>query len=71
MYVWNIFSEALTPYLKQIFFLLFQRLSSSKTTKFVVNIIAFFALYAVKYSPNELISTVDSIQAQYVNMEYK
>ncbi|KAJ8973541.1 hypothetical protein NQ317_019292 [Molorchus minor] len=53
---------------KQIFFLLFQRLSSSKTTKYVINIIVFFCLYIVKYSPNELISTIDGIQAQMFGM---
>jgi exportin-2 (importin alpha re-exporter) len=57
-------SEALAPYHKQIFFLLFQRLSSSKTTKYVVNIIVFFCLYAVKYSAEELVSVIDGIQPQ-------
>ncbi|XP_044263819.1 exportin-2 [Tribolium madens] len=60
--------EALTPYHKQIFFLLFQRLSSSKTTKFVINIIVFFCLYAVKYSPAELVSVIDGIQPQMFGM---
>ncbi|XP_044745803.1 exportin-2 [Coccinella septempunctata] len=54
--------EALAPYQKQIFFLLFQRLSSSKTTKFVINIIVFFSLYAIQYSPKQLITTIDEIQ---------
>uniref|UniRef100_A0AAU7BNY5 Exportin-2 n=1 Tax=Propylea japonica TaxID=158624 RepID=A0AAU7BNY5_9CUCU len=60
--------EALAPYQKQIFFLLFQRLSSSKTTKFVINIIVFFSLYAIQYSPKQLISTIDEIQAQMFGM---
>lgn len=60
--------EALEPYNKQIFFLLFQRLSSSKTTKFVINIIVFFSLYATQYSPKQLISTIDEIQAQMFGM---
>jgi exportin-2 (importin alpha re-exporter) len=60
--------EALAPYHKQIFFLLFQRLSSSKTTKYVVNIIVFFCLYAVKYSAEELVSVIDGIQPQMFGM---
>ncbi|EFA07339.1 exportin-2 [Tribolium castaneum] len=60
--------EALAPYHKQIFFLLFQRLSSSKTTKYVINIIVFFCMYAVKYSPVELVSVIDGIQAQMFGM---
>ncbi|XP_050506211.1 exportin-2 [Diabrotica virgifera virgifera] len=56
--------EALAPYHKRIFSLLFLRLSSSKTTKYVINLIVFFSLYVVKYSANELISTVDDIQAE-------
>lgn len=60
--------EALTPYHKQIFFLLFQRLSSSKTTKYIINLIVFFSLYIVKYSANELISIIDGIQAQMFGM---
>ncbi|KAG5890853.1 hypothetical protein JTB14_016286 [Gonioctena quinquepunctata] len=62
-------TEALAPFHKQIFFLLFQRLSSSsKTTKFVKNLIVFFCLYAVKYSASELITTIDGIQAQMFGM---
>ncbi|XP_017781726.1 PREDICTED: exportin-2 [Nicrophorus vespilloides] len=61
-------TEALTPFHKQIFFLLFQRLSSSKTTKYVIGLIVFFSMYAVKYSPNDLVSTIDGIQAQMFGM---
>nr|CAI5867494.1 unnamed protein product [Callosobruchus analis] len=60
--------EALTPFHKQIFFLLFQRLSSSKTTKYIINLIVFFCMYAVKYSANQLVSTIDGIQAQMFGM---
>lgn len=66
--VQNFPTEALAPYQKQIFFLLFQRLSSSKTTKYVINLIVFFCLYVVKYSANELVSTIDGIQAQMFGM---
>ncbi|KAK9747097.1 Importin-beta N-terminal domain [Popillia japonica] len=61
-------TEALAPYQKQIFILLFQRLSSSKTTKYVINLITFFSLYMVKYSPDELVSTIDGIQAHMFGM---
>ncbi|KAF5296580.1 hypothetical protein FQR65_LT10233 [Abscondita terminalis] len=60
--------EALQPYHKQIFFLLFQRLSSSKTTKYVIGTIVFFSLYIIKFSANELVSTVDGIQAHMFGM---
>ncbi|KAL3287433.1 hypothetical protein HHI36_001904 [Cryptolaemus montrouzieri] len=60
--------EVLLPYHKQIFFLLFQRLSSSKTTKFVINIIVFFSLFAVQYSAKQLVSTIDTIQVQMFGM---
>lgn len=60
--------EALAPFHKQIFFLLFQRLSSSKTTKYVINLIVFFSLYIVKYSASELITTIDGIQQQMFGM---
>ncbi|CAH0551581.1 unnamed protein product [Brassicogethes aeneus] len=64
----NVPTEALQAYMKQVFFLLFQRLSSSKTTKFVINLIVFFCLYAVKYSANDLVVTIDGIQAQMFGM---
>ncbi|KAL1513102.1 hypothetical protein ABEB36_002566 [Hypothenemus hampei] len=60
--------EALAPYLKQIFILLFQRLSSSKTTKFVISFIVFLCLFIVKYSATELIAILDEIQPQVFGM---
>ncbi|ERL89802.1 exportin-2 [Dendroctonus ponderosae] len=64
----NVPKEAIGPYLKQIFFLLFQRLSSSKTTKFVINFIVFICLFIVKYSARELIALIDGIQPQMFGM---
>ncbi|XP_022913677.2 exportin-2 [Onthophagus taurus] len=61
-------TEALVPFQKQIFFLLFQRLSSSKTTKYVINLIGFFCLFMVKHSPSELVVIIDGIQAQMFGM---
>ncbi|XP_074027290.1 chromosome segregation 1 [Leptinotarsa decemlineata] len=62
-------TEVLAPYHNQIFFLLFQRLSSSsKTTKFVKSLIVYFCFYIVKYSANELVTTIDGIQKQMFGM---
>ena len=52
----------------QIFTLLFQRLSSSKTTKYVKSLIVFFTFYAAKIGPNELIQLIDGIQNQMFGM---
>ncbi|KAK7791230.1 hypothetical protein R5R35_001387 [Gryllus longicercus] len=60
--------EALSPYMKQVFLLLFQRLSSSKTTKFVKGLLVFFCLYAVKNGASNLIAIVDSIQPEMFGM---
>nr|XP_012134672.1 PREDICTED: exportin-2 isoform X2 [Megachile rotundata] len=60
--------NVLEPYVKQIFVLLFQRLSSSKTTKFVKSLIVFFAFYIIKYGANNLVTIVDQIQSQMFGM---
>ncbi|XP_057340091.1 exportin-2 [Microplitis mediator] len=60
--------ETLQPYVKQIFVLLFQRLSSSKTTKFVKNLIVFFAYYIIKYGATNFIQIIDDIQPQMFGM---
>jgi exportin-2 (importin alpha re-exporter) len=52
----------------QIFKLLFQRLSSSKTTKYVKSLVVFFNFYAAKIGPNELIQLIDEIQNQMFGM---
>lgn len=61
-------SELLTPYMKQIFILLFQRLSSSKTNKFVHGVMKFCCVYLLKYGPSNLITTMDSIQPRIFEM---
>uniref|UniRef100_A0A069DXB6 Exportin-2 n=1 Tax=Panstrongylus megistus TaxID=65343 RepID=A0A069DXB6_9HEMI len=55
-------NHELEPFMKQIFLLLFQRLSSSKTTKYVKGILVFFCFYVLKYGANNFIEIVDSIQ---------
>lgn len=59
-----LFRNALEPYIKQVFILLFQRLSSSKTTKFVKGLIVFFSFYVVRYGASNLVTMIDSIQPQ-------
>ncbi|XP_011299579.1 exportin-2 [Fopius arisanus] len=58
----------LEPFMKQIFVLLFQRLSSTKTTKFVKGLIVFFAYYIIRYGASTLITIIDQIQVQMFGM---
>lgn len=60
--------NVLEPYMKQIFVLLFQRLSSSKTTKFVKGLIVFFAYYIIRYGSNNLVTIIDQIQSRMFGM---
>ncbi|XP_003739003.1 exportin-2 [Galendromus occidentalis] len=55
-------------FIKQIFVLLFQRLSSSKTIKLIKGLLVFFNLFAIKYGATTLQSTVDGIQANLFGM---
>jgi len=54
--------EALTSYMKQVFIVLFQRLTSSKTTKYVKSLLVFFFVFAIKNGGSSLIQMVDGIQ---------
>ncbi|KAG7209545.1 hypothetical protein KM043_015625 [Ampulex compressa] len=60
--------NVLEPYMKQVFVLLFQRLSSSKTTKFVKGLIVFFAYYIIRYGSTSLVTIIDQIQPQMFGM---
>ncbi|KAK0052093.1 exportin-2 [Biomphalaria pfeifferi] len=60
--------EIVTPYLKQVFMLLFQRLSNSKTTKYIKSLLVFFCLYTIKYSATLLIELIDGLQAKMFAM---
>ena len=63
------FPEAVVQnYIKNIFCLLFQRLTSSKTTKFVKNFLVFMFLYTVRYSGESLQTIIDSIQNKMFGM---
>lgn len=61
-------AAALQGSLKQIFTLLFQRLSLAKTTKYMRGIIVFFAFYAAKAGGSALVQMVDQIQANMFGM---
>ncbi|XP_064605063.1 exportin-2-like [Liolophura sinensis] len=61
-------SAVVTDFLKQIFVLLFQRLQSSKTTKFIKSLLVFFSLYAIKFGAGNLVETIDAIQAKMFGM---
>ena len=60
--------SVLAPQLKGIFTLLFQRLTSSKTTKYIKGLLVFFSLFAGKYGGSQLILTIDSIQPKLFQM---
>merc|ERR1711915_913596 len=55
-------SESLTNYIKQVFVILFQRLTSSKTTKYVKSLLLVFFVFVIKNGGSSLISIVDQIQ---------
>ena len=61
-------APALAPQLKSVFIILFQRLQSSKTTKYVKGLLVFFSLFAGKYGGSALVETVDSIQPKLFQM---
>lgn len=54
--------------LRQIFALLFQRLSLSKTTKYVRGLIVFFSYYATKMGASSLVELIDTIQSAMFGM---
>uniref|UniRef100_A0A8C1EYD0 Exportin-2 n=2 Tax=Cyprinus carpio TaxID=7962 RepID=A0A8C1EYD0_CYPCA len=60
--------DSITQYRKQIFILLFQRLQSSKTTKFVKSFMVFINLYCVKYGAIALQEIFDDIQPKMFGM---
>lgn len=64
----NLEHSLLAPQLKSVFILLFQRLQSSKTTKYVKGLLVFFSLFAGKYGGPVLVETVDSIQPKLFQM---
>ncbi|CAF5044683.1 unnamed protein product [Rotaria magnacalcarata] len=58
----------LENYLKDIFVVIFTRLTKAKTQKLIKCIIIFFCYFVVKYGAQELITQVDNIQANMFQM---
>jgi exportin-2 (importin alpha re-exporter) len=54
----------LDNYLKEIFLVIFTRLTKAKTQKLIKCIIIFFCYFVVKYGAQELITQVDNIQTK-------
>ncbi|XP_025201498.1 exportin-2 [Melanaphis sacchari] len=54
--------EILQSQMKNIFVLLFQRLTSSKTTKFIRELIVFIFFCVIKYGASFMVDLIDSIQ---------
>ena len=52
----------LTQFISQIFVILFQRLTTSKTTKFVKEMVIFISLFVFKYGAKTLSEVIESIQ---------
>lgn len=50
--------------MRQIFSLLFQRLSLTKTAKYVKGLIVFFSFFAAKQGGSQLVDLIDNIQTQ-------
>jgi len=63
--------ESLANYVRSIFSLLFQRLTSTKTTKFVKSFLVFVSLFAIHYGGTALQESVDAIQAGIFGMVAK
>lgn len=66
--VQHISPELLDHYMKQVFLVLFQRLTSSKTTKYVKGLLVFFSLFAWLRGVPALIQIIDSIQVKMFGM---
>ncbi|XP_063589155.1 exportin-2-like [Penaeus indicus] len=60
--------EVLNSYWNQIFAIMFRRLTSSKTTKYVKSLLVFFSLFACQHSGARLIQIIDSLQAGMFSM---
>jgi len=61
---WNAISESM----KQIFVLLFQRLQTSKTTKYVKGFIVYISIFAGKKSATDLQQMIDNVQPKLFGM---
>ncbi|XP_045624076.1 exportin-2 isoform X1 [Procambarus clarkii] len=60
--------EVLENYWNQIFTIMFRRLTSSKTTKYVKCLLVFFSLFTCQHSAARLIQIIDSLQPSMFSM---
>jgi exportin-2 (importin alpha re-exporter) len=60
--------DAMNNYVQGIFSVLFKRLTSSKTTKFVKGFLVFFFLYITKFGGSSFIEIIDGIQPNLFGM---
>ncbi|XP_068237725.1 exportin-2 [Palaemon carinicauda] len=60
--------EVLENYWSQLFSLMFKRLTSSKTTKYVKSLLVFFSLFTCQMSSARLIQIIDSLQVGMFGM---
>ncbi|CAM6025473.1 unnamed protein product [Sphagnum balticum] len=58
----NVSFEVLSPYMGQIWTILFSRLQYRSTGKFIKSLIIFASLFVVKHGPSKVIDTVNSVQ---------
>lgn len=60
--------EQMETYWNRIFLLLFRRLTSSKTTKYVKCLLVFFSLFSCQYSVLRLVEIIDGLQGNMFGM---
>lgn len=58
----------LMQFISNVFQLLFTRLTTSKTTKFVKHLLVFFCLFAFKYGAKTLVDVINSLQPNLFSM---
>lgn len=58
--------EVMQQFLKPILLLLFQRITSSKTTKFVKCLLVYFSVFINKYGAPAFINVIDSIENKFM-----
>lgn len=59
----NLGYDVIAPYMSSIWTCLFWRLQNNKTTKFVKSFVIFMSLFLVKHGPQNLVTSINSVQA--------
>lgn len=59
----NLGYDVIAPYMSSIWTCLFWRLQNNKTTKFVKSFVIFMSLFLVKHGPQNLVTSVNAVQA--------